>query len=268
MHCYAPYFQEVEGANWFGPVRLSIQLSPPLHTPPPPTPPDPPPTPKIWFLCEKNSKNSLTLAPLPSSPLPHHPPPQKKKKKKRKEKKKKSFLDMDLCEKKFTYSSPEPPSPLHHLNPPPPDFNLYFKCGFIVKKSLTPDPPPPTTPSPPPHKKKKKKEKKKKSFLDMDLCEKKFTYPSPVPLSPLHHLNPPPPPPRPRFFLYFKCGFIVKKITYSRPPTQPPNSRPPPHNPLTPPPPPMFFYFWLVHLCMDFKIILHSFCLREGEVPF
>ena len=25
---------------------------------------------------------------------------------------------------------------------------------------------------------------------------------------------------------------------------------------------------YLIHLCMDFKIILHSCCLREGEVPF
>ena len=25
---------------------------------------------------------------------------------------------------------------------------------------------------------------------------------------------------------------------------------------------------YLVHLCIDFKIILHSCCLREGEVPF
>ena len=33
MHCYAHNFEEVEGANWFGPVRLSIHL--PL---PPPTP--------------------------------------------------------------------------------------------------------------------------------------------------------------------------------------------------------------------------------------
>ena len=31
MHCYAPNFEEVEGANWFGPVRLSINLTP---TPP------------------------------------------------------------------------------------------------------------------------------------------------------------------------------------------------------------------------------------------
>ena len=59
MHCYAPNFEEVEGANWFGPVRLSINLPPPptqkkkkkkkkrfgflvkkiqlLHPPPPPT---------------------------------------------------------------------------------------------------------------------------------------------------------------------------------------------------------------------------------------
>ena len=26
MHCYAPNFEEVEGANWFGPVHLSINL--------------------------------------------------------------------------------------------------------------------------------------------------------------------------------------------------------------------------------------------------
>ena len=26
MHCYAPNFEEVEGANWFGPVRLSVHL--------------------------------------------------------------------------------------------------------------------------------------------------------------------------------------------------------------------------------------------------
>ena len=27
MHCYAPKFEEVEGANWFGPVRLTDTLS-------------------------------------------------------------------------------------------------------------------------------------------------------------------------------------------------------------------------------------------------
>ena len=63
MHCYAPNFKEVEGANWFGPVRLSIPLFPP--TPLPPSPP-PPPTPQ---------KNSLTLAPHPLNP---HPPVVKK----------------------------------------------------------------------------------------------------------------------------------------------------------------------------------------------
>ena len=33
MHRYAPNFEEVEGANWFGHVRLSI------HLPSPPPPP-------------------------------------------------------------------------------------------------------------------------------------------------------------------------------------------------------------------------------------
>ena len=26
MHCYAPNFEEVEGANWCGPVRLCVHL--------------------------------------------------------------------------------------------------------------------------------------------------------------------------------------------------------------------------------------------------
>ena len=29
MHCYAPNFEEVEGANWFGPVRPFIPPPPP-----------------------------------------------------------------------------------------------------------------------------------------------------------------------------------------------------------------------------------------------
>ena len=32
MDCYAPSFEEVEGANWFGPVHLSIHLSPDTFT--------------------------------------------------------------------------------------------------------------------------------------------------------------------------------------------------------------------------------------------
>ena len=28
MHCYSPNFKEVEGANWFGPVCLSVHLPP------------------------------------------------------------------------------------------------------------------------------------------------------------------------------------------------------------------------------------------------
>ena len=35
MHCYVPNLKEVEGANWFGPVSLSVHL--------PITPPRPPP---------------------------------------------------------------------------------------------------------------------------------------------------------------------------------------------------------------------------------
>ena len=35
MHCCAPNFEEVEGANWFGPVRLSIHLHLPQPFPPP-----------------------------------------------------------------------------------------------------------------------------------------------------------------------------------------------------------------------------------------
>ena len=68
MHCYAPNFEEVEGANWFGRVRLSIQqplLLNPL-TPPPPPPPHEPNQKYmffIWILCEINS-----LTPVPPPP--------------------------------------------------------------------------------------------------------------------------------------------------------------------------------------------------------
>ena len=61
MHCYAPNFEEVEGENWFGPVRLSIHL--PLPRPPSTRPTPPPPQKKkkkkkikIWIPCEKKSK--------------------------------------------------------------------------------------------------------------------------------------------------------------------------------------------------------------------
>ena len=30
MHCYVPNFEEVEEANWFGPVSLSVHLPSPL----------------------------------------------------------------------------------------------------------------------------------------------------------------------------------------------------------------------------------------------
>ena len=51
MHCYAPNLEEVEVANWFEPVRLSIHLPPQkksLILAPPPSPPPPPPL-KIFF---------------------------------------------------------------------------------------------------------------------------------------------------------------------------------------------------------------------------
>ena len=53
MHCYAPNFEEVEGANWFGTVSLSIHLPRPTPSNPPPPPPPPPPKKKniyIYFL--------------------------------------------------------------------------------------------------------------------------------------------------------------------------------------------------------------------------
>ena len=60
MHCYAPNFKEFEGANWFGPVRLSIHLPPyaPHPNPPPKIhllelPPHPLPQPKIIFFYFK-----------------------------------------------------------------------------------------------------------------------------------------------------------------------------------------------------------------------
>ena len=52
MHCNAPNFEGVEGANCFGPVHLSIHL---------PHPPSPPPNP----LPQK-----ITSAPLSPPPLP------------------------------------------------------------------------------------------------------------------------------------------------------------------------------------------------------
>ena len=48
MHCYAPNLEEVEGADWFGPVHLSIHLPLP-HTPTLPPPPPPPPKKKLFF---------------------------------------------------------------------------------------------------------------------------------------------------------------------------------------------------------------------------
>ena len=57
MHCYAPNFKEVEGANWFGPVHLSIHL--PL--PPPPLTPPPHPPKKIALLCPKKLKGQIGL---------------------------------------------------------------------------------------------------------------------------------------------------------------------------------------------------------------
>ena len=59
MHCYAPNFEEVEGANWFGPVRLFSHLPAPPPTPPN-TFPAPPPPPKkkkrVEFFVKKNCR--------------------------------------------------------------------------------------------------------------------------------------------------------------------------------------------------------------------
>ena len=70
MHCYVPNFEEVEGVNWFGPVRLSVHL--------------PPPQKKMFFLNFRFGflvKNNLGLFVCPSIyPFPHSPPPPQKKK--------------------------------------------------------------------------------------------------------------------------------------------------------------------------------------------
>ena len=51
MHCYAPNFEEVEGANWFEPVRLLFHQPPTApHIPSRrPVPPPPPPPPNYFF---------------------------------------------------------------------------------------------------------------------------------------------------------------------------------------------------------------------------
>ena len=116
MHCYAPSFEEVERAKWFGPVCLSIHL--PLPPPPHTHTPDP------HFLdldSVSNKFNTFTYS-CPASPYPPPPPPQKKKKKK---------ILIWIQSKKFTYSSPPPPPPNRITAPPPhprhfPHF-LYFR---------------------------------------------------------------------------------------------------------------------------------------------
>ena len=95
MHCYAPNFEEVEGANLFGPVRLSIHL--PLPSPPSSLPPK-----KNYFKFGFFvKKKSLTLAPPPP------PPPYSQK----------NFFffyfKFGLIVKIFNYSSPT-----HSLRPP------------------------------------------------------------------------------------------------------------------------------------------------------
>ena len=63
MHCYAPNLEKVEGANWFGPVHLSIHLSPP--------PPQPQlPTKKNIFLdLDSLRKKNHSLKPPPPPPI-------------------------------------------------------------------------------------------------------------------------------------------------------------------------------------------------------
>ena len=72
IRCYDLNFDEVKGENLFGPVRLSLHLTP--------TPPIPQPT-----------------------------PPPKKKKKKKKKRFFFFFSDLDFLLIKITYSSPPPP---------------------------------------------------------------------------------------------------------------------------------------------------------------
>ena len=56
MHCYAPNFEELEEANWFGPISLSVYFSP---TSPPPK--------KVFFFRFGVFVNHFPL-PLPSPP--------------------------------------------------------------------------------------------------------------------------------------------------------------------------------------------------------
>ena len=76
MHCYAPIFEDVEVANWFGPVRLHVHL--------PPLPPPPPlPLQKYVFFLDFDSllkKSSLTTYTSRPSPPTARPPKPKTKK--------------------------------------------------------------------------------------------------------------------------------------------------------------------------------------------
>ena len=71
MHSYAPNFEESEGANWFGPVPLSVHL-------PPNTSPQNFFLIYIWILCTC-IKKSPALAPPPPPRLPPPPPSPRKK---------------------------------------------------------------------------------------------------------------------------------------------------------------------------------------------
>ena len=104
MHCYASNF-EVEGANWFGPVRLSTHLPLP-HPAPSPSPRPQPPRPHRFFLDLDSLWKKFTY----SSPPPPSPPPPPAKK------------------IKFGLTRPSP------LRQKKPFFLFSFKSGFIVNR--------------------------------------------------------------------------------------------------------------------------------------
>ena len=108
MHCYALNFEEVEGANWFGPVRLSVLL-------PSPTPPQKMFLSRFCLFVKKNTNSS----PLPRTSLPFPTPTSKK-----------DRFEIWIRSKKITYSCPLSSHPNPPKQPPTPR-NIFFSFRFL-----------------------------------------------------------------------------------------------------------------------------------------